>query len=68
MSRNTEPLRLTAENLSALAEPAKPQMRDWLKKAQTHEQVAVGEKTSRSKSKMKKFLNKIEQKVEGDGK
>ncbi|MCJ1457508.1 hypothetical protein MMC28_007876 [Mycoblastus sanguinarius] len=67
-SHHTEPQRLTAESLSRLAEPEKPQLKDWLKRTQINEQIAVGVQTSRSKAKKENFLKKIEKKVEGNTK
>ncbi|CAF9937440.1 hypothetical protein IMSHALPRED_011139 [Imshaugia aleurites] len=52
------------------ASPRKPalngsQLDEWYKTKETHEQLAVGEKTSRSFAKTLGFLDEIEKKVDG---
>ena len=45
----------------------KPQLKNWVEKREKHEQVAVGEKVSRSEAEMKKYLEDLERKIEGRG-
>ena len=45
----------------------KPQLKNWAEKREKHEQVAVGEKVSRSKAEMKKYLEDKERRIEGKG-
>lgn len=42
-------------------------MKEWFKTPESHEQLAVGETTSRSISKTKDFLKEMEKKVNGNG-
>lgn len=44
------------------------QLDEWYKTDETHEQLAVGENTSRSCAKTLGFLEEIERKVDGDNK
>ena len=39
--------------------PPQPQLEEWKKTKETHEQVAVGERTARSKEKTREFLDKF---------
>lgn len=41
---------------------------EWYKTKETHEQLAVGQKTSRSLAKTMSFLKEIEKKVDGNDK
>ena len=43
-----------------------PQLKEWFKTPETHEQLAVGEETSRSEAKTRGFLQEIEKKVNGN--
>ena len=42
-------------------------MKNWAEKRENHEQVTVGEKVSRFKAKMKKYLEDLEGKIEARG-
>ena len=54
-----------ANEISQQTGPVKPQLDRWAKKKEKHEQVAVGEKTSRSEKRMKAWLDDKEQRFEG---
>lgn len=56
---------MTAESLARQGGQSTTQLDTWRKTAQTHEQAAMGQPTSRSKEKTKKRLKKLEQKVDG---
>ena len=43
----------------------KPQLTKWVEKKEKHEQVAVGEKVTRSKRKTKRWIEGMERKVDG---
>ena len=45
----------------------RPQLKDWYEKHETHEQLAVGEKTSRTFAKTIGFLEGIEKKMNSTG-
>ena len=60
----TGPLRLTAAALAGLADPPKSQLDIWCEKSETHEQLAVGLKTSRSEEKTKKSLDEVQAMME----
>lgn len=58
--------RVTAENLQPLSNPTRSQLEEWRKKAERHEQVAVGEQVQRpSKNELKKQLKREEKRIEG---
>jgi len=59
---------LTTDVLSRFEEHKRSQLDEWLKDPQSHEQLALGQKTSRASQQITTFLNDIETKVEGDGK
>ena len=65
---NTKSPSLTAANLARLADPPKRQFYTWFEKPETHEQLAVGQKTSRSLKKTKGFLKDIEKSIKSDAK
>ena len=67
-SHSTQSPSLTSANLARLADPPKSQFYTWVEKPDTHEQLAVGEETSRSLKKTKKFLKDIEKSIESDAK
>ena len=46
--------------------PKGPQLKEWYKTPETHEQLAVGEKPSRSVDKTLDFLKEMEKKVKGN--
>ncbi|KAF6219972.1 hypothetical protein HO133_003797 [Letharia lupina] len=46
------------------AKPERPQLQSWLNKAETHEQMMVGQKTSRSFVTTMRFLEEMETKIE----
>ena len=64
--RNTKPPSLTGATLARLTDPPKSQLYTWAEKPETHEQLAVGEETSRSLKKTKKFLKDIEKSINSD--
>lgn len=67
--RNNEtPDYLAAHAASRRARPEKHQLKTWLSKPETHEQVVVGEKTSRSFAKTMHFLEEMEKTLAGDTK
>ena len=51
-----------------LMDPPKSQLHIWAGKPETHEQLAVGQKTSRSRKETKKFLKEVEKSIESDTK
>ena len=56
---------LTAEKLQSLGSPLRPQLDKWSKQPENHEQVAVGQQSSRlSGAALKKQLDELERKVE----
>ncbi len=65
---NTKPPRLTGATLTRLKDPPKSQCSTWLEKPETHEQLAVGQETSRSMKKTKRFLKDVEKSIMGAGK
>ena len=65
---NTKPPSLTSETLARLMEPPKYQLRTWAEKPETHEQLAVGQKTSRSLNETKRFLKEVEKSIGSDAK
>lgn len=65
---NTQPPSLTGATLARLTDPPKSQFYTWIEKPETHEQLAVGQKTSRSMKKTKKFLKDIETSIKSDAK
>ena len=46
------------------ATPERPQLQSWLKKAETHEQLMVGQKTSRSLTETMRLLEKTDEILE----
>ncbi|KAK0508330.1 hypothetical protein JMJ35_009414 [Cladonia borealis] len=66
MPYNNKSPSLTGAALARLANPPKSQCSTWAEKPETHEQVAVGQETSRSTKKTKKFLKDIEKSIKGD--
>lgn len=63
---NTKPPILTSETLARVMDSPKFQLRTWAEKPETHEQLAVGQKTSRSLKETKKFLKEIEKSIGSD--
>ncbi|KAK3168092.1 hypothetical protein OEA41_004538 [Lepraria neglecta] len=59
------PSEYTKDETSRRAGQVKPQLNEWVKKKEKHEQVAVGEKTSRSKKNMKAFVDDKGRRIEG---
>lgn len=57
-----------AHAISCRARPETHQLDTWLSKTETHEQVVIGEKTSRSFAKTLHFLEEMEKRVAGDTK
>ncbi|KAL9637979.1 MAG: hypothetical protein Q9164_001860 [Protoblastenia rupestris] len=55
----------TTAGASSLKDANKPQLEAWKKTKEPHEQVAVGEKTGRSKQKTKAFIDEVGRKIEG---
>ena len=43
----------------------KPQLTKWVEKKEKHEQVAVGEKATRSKNETERWIEGMEKKVDG---
>ena len=56
--------RLTVEKLSRLPNPPRTPIDHWRKKLETHEQMAVGEKTSRSAFKTEMEIKQHQRVVE----
>ena len=46
--------------------PQAPQLKEWCKTKETHEQSAVGKKTSRSFAQTLGFLEEMENRIDGD--
>ena len=65
---NTKLPNLTGGTLARLMDPPKSQLGTWAEKPETHEQLAVGQKTSRSLKETKKFLKEVEKSIERDAK
>ncbi|KAF6232222.1 hypothetical protein HO173_009605 [Letharia columbiana] len=63
---SNEPPRQTTKASPANTEPKGSQLDEWYKTQETHEQLVVGEKTSRTFAKTLGFLEEIEEKVDGD--
>ena len=56
---------LTAENLESLESPLRPQLDKWSKQPENHEQVAVGQQSSRlSGAALKNQLDELERRIE----
>ena len=55
----------TEREISRLMGQVTPQIVEWVKKAETHEEVAMGTKTSRSNYEMRKFIEDHEERIEG---
>ena len=55
----------TAKGISRLAGPVKPQLDEWRKMKEKHEQVAVGGKPSRSKKQMEAMVDEFGRRIEG---
>lgn len=68
LHEGTGPLRLKATALARLADPPKSQLDIWCEKSETHEQLAVGLKTSRSEEKTKKSLDEVQAMMEDNSK
>ncbi|KAK3170052.1 hypothetical protein OEA41_009437 [Lepraria neglecta] len=68
LHEGTGPLRLTAAALAGLADPPKSQLDIWCEKSETHEQLAVELKTSRSEEKTKKSLDEVQVMMEDNSK
>ncbi|KAF6219971.1 hypothetical protein HO133_003796 [Letharia lupina] len=66
MPESNEPPRQTTKASPANTEPKGSQLDEWYKTQETHEQLVVGEKTSRTFAKTLGFLEEIEEKVDGD--
>ena len=64
-SQDTLTPRVTAESLARQGGRSTAQLDAWRKTAQTHEQAAVGQRTSRSRKKTKKGLRELEQRIDG---
>ena len=57
---NTEPPNLTSATLARLTDLTKWQLHTWAEKPEAHEQLAVGQKTSRSLKETERFLKEVE--------
>lgn len=66
--KSNEPPRTTRKALPRKAEPKGSRLDEWYKTRETHEELAVGEKTSRTFAKTLGFLEKIDKKVGGNDK
>lgn len=66
---NTEkpPLQLTAATLASLGEQSRAQLDVWQHTIERHEQIALVLETSGSGVKREKWLEKVENKIEGTG-
>lgn len=56
---------LTAEALASLMVEEKPQLDVWYEEQHTHEQLALGNKTSRIGREIEEFLKDVEESVDG---
>ena len=65
--KNHEPQRPTSLASPGDKKPKEPQLQEWVKTEETHEQLAVGKKTSRSFAETLGFLEEMEKKVGGKG-
>lgn len=64
---SNDPRRSTPRAPPSNKEPKGPQLKEWYKTHETHEQLAVGKKTSRSFARTLGFLEEMEKKVNGHG-
>jgi uncharacterized protein involved in tolerance to divalent cations len=58
---------LTAAALVRLVDPAKSQLNAWSEEPETHEELAVGIKTSRSEEKLKALIEEVQAVIKDNG-
>ncbi|KAL2041817.1 hypothetical protein N7G274_005601 [Stereocaulon virgatum] len=59
--------RLTATALTGLVDPAKSQLNAWSEEPNTHEELAVGVKTSRSEETLKALIQEVQATMKDNG-
>ena len=64
--KSNEPSRQTISAPPHNTGPQAPQLKEWCKTKETHEQLAVGKKTSRSFAQTLGFLEEMERNIDGD--
>lgn len=64
--KNNDPPRQTTGGPPHNTGPQAPQLKEWCKTKETHEQLAVGKKTSRSFAQTLGFLEEMEKRIDGD--
>ena len=64
-SKDTRTTKVTAESLARQGGRSTAQLDTWRRTAQTHEQAAMGQPTSRTRKKSKNGLKKLEQRIDG---
>lgn len=65
--KSNEPPRQATEAPQSNVGPGSSQLDKWSRKQETHEQMVVGQRTSRTFAKTLGFLEEMEKRVGGDG-